>query len=208
MDEIKIKQVASKVITQIFLNKALNSIENDIAMPEISLVREDGRLLLGRLEHACNPQVFIRYGITHVVNVCQADNLFEKGLEEGLKHARLGMKVKTLIETSWKSSFQTPKYLRCPISDKSDSNIKAHFETAHSFIKNALAKENGVVLIHCQAGVSRSSTICISYLMAVEGMSHDAAFAYVKSKRSVINPNPGFRKCLKDFEESLGTIRY
>lgn len=203
MDDLKIKSIASRVITQIFLNKALNSIEKEISTPDISLLRDDGRLLLGRLEHACNPEILIRYGITHVVNVCQAENLYENGLIDGLKNAKIGQRVTTLLETSWVASFQTPKYLRCPISDKPDSNIRAYFEEAHQFIKEALSSKEDRVLVHCQAGVSRSATICISYFMAIEGMNLEAAFSFVKSKRPIINPNAGFMKSLKEFETFL-----
>ena len=204
MDDLRIKSIASRVITQIFLNKALNSIEKEISPPEISLLRNDGRLLIGRLEHACNPEILIRYRITHILNVCQAENLYENGLMEGLKNAKIGQRVTTLLETSWMGSFKTPKYLRCPISDKPDSNIRAYFEEAHQFIKEALSSmEENRVLIHCQAGVSRSATICISYFMAVESMSLEAAFSFVKVRRPIINPNAGFMKSLQEFEAIL-----
>jgi len=50
------------------------------------------------------------------------------------------------------------------------------------------------VLVHCHMGVSRSATVVIAYLMKYFHMTHREAYNFVKKKRSVINPNEGFRK--------------
>ena len=52
------------------------------------------------------------------------------------------------------------------------------------------------MLVHCYAGISRSATIVISYLMKEHGMSLQAATQLTRSKRWFINPNPGFVKQL------------
>lgn len=46
--------------------------------------------------------------------------------------------------------------------------------------------------MHCAAGVSRSASIVIAYLMRNNGMNYSDAFALVKNKRFVICPNHGF----------------
>ncbi len=61
------------------------------------------------------------------------------------------------------------------------------------------AKElKGKVLVHCNAGVSRSTTLVIGYLIVICGFSFDEAFDLVKSKRSCVRPNDGFLKQLKE----------
>lgn len=70
------------------------------------------------------------------------------------------------------------------------------------FIRDAIAKD-GKVFVHCYAGVSRSATIVIAYLMFEHGLSYSAAIKLVKSKRPFINPNDGFRKQLLLFEKDL-----
>ena len=57
-------------------------------------------------------------------------------------------------------------------------------------------KKNNI-LIHCNAGVSRSATIVISYLMKRENISYDEAYEKVKTVRNCIRPNEGFVKQLK-----------
>jgi dual specificity phosphatase 12 len=48
------------------------------------------------------------------------------------------------------------------------------------------------VLVNCFAGVSRSATIVIAYLMYKNKWSFEDAITFVKSKRNIINPNYGF----------------
>ena len=51
------------------------------------------------------------------------------------------------------------------------------------------------------AGISRSSSICIHYLMATKGLSFEDAFTQVKNARSIVCPNSGFRGQLRLFAE-------
>ena len=50
----------------------------------------------------------------------------------------------------------------------------------------------GGVLVHCFAGVSRSATCVIAYLMQEKEMSFEQAFSYASKRRPVIFPNMGF----------------
>jgi hypothetical protein len=93
--------------------------------------------------------------------------------------------------------------------------ISHHFEEAHKFI-DAAKQGKGKILIHCMgkvfwmlvcwliivcfvrlcrlvlAGVSRSATITISYVMKTKNLTLKESFKYVKQRRSVIWPNGGF----------------
>ena len=60
------------------------------------------------------------------------------------------------------------------------------------------------MLVHCQAGVSRSASVVVAHLMASLGLSYEMAFAMVKGARSVVMPNVGFVRQLKFWETDLG----
>jgi len=53
-------------------------------------------------------------------------------------------------------------------------------------------KRGGGVLVHCFAGVSRSATCVIAYLMQEQDMTFEEAFSYASKRRPVIFPNMGF----------------
>lgn len=64
---------------------------------------------------------------------------------------------------------------------------------------------NTNVLIHCMAGISRSVTLTIAYLMYHFGLSMHAAYQFVKEKRPAISPNLNFMGQLVEFEKELVT---
>merc|ERR1719336_3248916 len=80
--------------------------------------------------------------------------------------------------------------------------LKQFFEEAFEFIDRAKASSNGV-LIHCQAGVSRSPTIAVAYLMKYYPMAMSDAYKFVKRHRSIISPNLNFMGQLYEFEQGL-----
>lgn len=47
------------------------------------------------------------------------------------------------------------------------------------------------MLVHCQAGISRSASIVLSYLVANQKMSLKEALGYAKARKPNIQPNEG-----------------
>jgi len=60
-------------------------------------------------------------------------------------------------------------------------------------------------LVHCAAGISRSSTIVIAYLMQAMQFSLTEAFKYVREKRPIISPNDGFSRQLQVYQDILSS---
>ena len=54
-------------------------------------------------------------------------------------------------------------------------------------------------MVHCQAGVSRSVSIVIAYLIRKNRTTYENALETVRQKRPVANPNKGFVKQLLKF---------
>lgn len=64
--------------------------------------------------------------------------------------------------------------------------------------------ESAAVLVHCGAGVSRSATLCIAYLMRKFNWPAERARAHCIQRRSIVMPNDGFWRSLCAFEGQLG----
>ncbi|KAK2846020.1 hypothetical protein Q7C36_010874 [Tachysurus vachellii] len=94
------------------------------------------------------------------------------------------------------------KYKRLPATDSNKQNLRQYFEEAFEFIEEAHQAGKGL-LIHCQAGVSRSATIVIAYLMKHTWMTMTDAYKFVKMRRPIISPNLTFMGQLLEFEEDL-----
>uniref|UniRef100_A0A7E4W3R9 protein-serine/threonine phosphatase n=1 Tax=Panagrellus redivivus TaxID=6233 RepID=A0A7E4W3R9_PANRE len=93
-------------------------------------------------------------------------------------------------------------YYNVELLDEPSANIKMHFKATNEFISNAV-KGGGKVLIHCNAGISRSCTLAIAYVMWSEHKSYFDAFKQVKDNRGVCRPNDGFMRQLREYEDQL-----
>lgn len=68
---------------------------------------------------------------------------------------------------------------------------------------DSVRNNGGRVFVHCQAGISRSATICLAYLMRTNRVKLDEAFEFVKQRRSIISPNFSFMGQLLQFESQV-----
>eukprot|EP01080_Neovahlkampfia_damariscottae_P010115 gene10115-2534_t len=108
------------------------------------------------------------------------------------------MVVGNKLETHFPESV---KYKVVEISDTPSENLFAYFEECIDFIHENM--KNGSVLVHCAAGISRSATIVISYLMKIHKMNLNDAMNHVTDRRSIVSPNYGFMKQLEKYEQIL-----
>ncbi|XP_070812632.1 dual specificity protein phosphatase 2 [Pituophis catenifer annectens] len=160
---------------------ALRSPEDNGAEVVTPLYDQDGPveilpfLYLGSCYHSSNREVLESLGITAVLNVSSScPNYFEGHF----------------------------LYKSIPVEDNHMADISIWFQEAIDFIDSVKAS-GGHVLVHCQAGISRSATICLAYLIQSRRVRLEEAFDFVKQRRGVISPNFGFMGQLLQFETEV-----
>ncbi|KAF6731335.1 Dual specificity protein phosphatase 1 [Oryzias melastigma] len=132
-------------------------------------------LYLGSAYHASRKDMLDMLGITALINVsANCPNHFE-------------------------DSFL---YKSIPVEDNYKADISSWFNEAIEFI-DSVRNKGGRVFVHCQAGISRSATICLAYLMRTNRVKLDEAFEFVKKRRSIISPNFSFMGQLLQFESQV-----
>lgn len=156
------------------------------------------------------------------MNICETDSSMEydkKGPAEIRPYLFLGSqehasKLKTLrdfnidailnVTTEIENFFPSEgfEYCNCPVLDSAVTNIYSIFEACFAFI-DKIRFSGRRLLVHCHAGVSRSTTICVAYLMRTEGLKYEQAMKWVTKCRPVVAPNLGFLSQLMDYENIL-----
>lgn len=134
-------------------------------------------LFIGNKKVAMNIEQLKSYGVTHIVNCA-----------EELEHIK--NKYDSKISCLW-----------IPLYDSEMENITEYIKKSVKFIDNAISNGHKV-LVHCAAGISRSSSIIIAYMMYKDNMSFDTALAHVKTVRPCCRPNPAFQRQLRSYNFS------
>jgi atypical dual specificity phosphatase len=136
-------------------------------------------LYIGHIGTAKDPLALAKYGITRVVDVSAQPYDPPPGVT----------------------------VLRLPIPDVSTYDIRQIFGLTNAFIVDAL-RDGCNVLVHCHWGISRSATVVLAFLLAFHHhLTLEQSLILLQSKRSVINPNQGFRRMLALYEQELVLYR-
>ncbi|KIJ55259.1 hypothetical protein M422DRAFT_87091, partial [Sphaerobolus stellatus SS14] len=128
-------------------------------------------LYLADAHTATSPHVLSSLGITHVVSVLGPALRFPQGV----------------------------KVLHLPLDDFPWEDLLSHLHRANDWVEDAMRGKGNKVLVHCWQGISRSASVVAAYFIKNQHMSAEAAIAFVKSKRSVVHPNKGFIRQLKQY---------
>ncbi|KAK2491821.1 hypothetical protein MC885_014410 [Smutsia gigantea] len=104
------------------------------------------------------------------------------------------------VHDSARPMLEGVKYLCILAADSPSQNLTRHFKESIKFIHECRLRGEGC-LVHCLAGVSRSVTLVIAYIMTVTDFGWEDALHTVRAGRSCANPNLGFQRQLQEFEK-------
>ncbi|XP_068169927.1 dual specificity protein phosphatase 6 [Antennarius striatus] len=171
-----------------------SDIESDLDRDPVSATDSDGSPL------ANPPPSFPVEILPHLYLGCARDATNQDALEE------FGIKYILNVTPNLPNLFEHAggfKYKQIPISDHWSQNLSQFFPEAIGFIDEARGQECGV-LVHCLAGISRSVTVTVAYLMHKLHLSMNDAYDIVRTKKANVSPNFNFLGQLLDFERTLG----
>ncbi len=94
------------------------------------------------------------------------------------------------------------EYKQIAVEDSHEVNMINYLPEAFKFIEEARVRGEKV-LVHCHAGMSRSVTVILAYMMKYNHHTLDSAYDFVKQRKQNISPNFGFMGQLLEFECSL-----
>ncbi|NXX25680.1 DUS4 phosphatase, partial [Nicator chloris] len=120
----------------------------------------------------------------------------------------LGITALLNVSSDCPNHFEGHYQYKCiPVEDNHKADISSWFMEAIEYI-DSVKDCCGRVLVHCQAGISRSATICLAYLMMKKRVKLEEAFEFVKQRRSIISPNFSFMGQLLQFESQVLATSY
>ena len=137
-------------------------------------------LYLGGKEDAKDKTRLLSLGVTHILNVTPT------------KEANIQAGVPNYFESKF-------IYKRISVYDTTTSDLLQYADASVTFISNGL--HHGSVLVHCQRGVSRSSTCVLFFLMRKLGMRLHDAMQLCENKRQCVRPNDAFITQLRKYEQ-------
>uniref|UniRef100_A0A8C4X4I7 Dual specificity phosphatase 8a n=1 Tax=Erpetoichthys calabaricus TaxID=27687 RepID=A0A8C4X4I7_ERPCA len=97
-------------------------------------------------------------------------------------------------------------FMRIPVNDNYCEKLLPWLDKTNEFIDKAKLS-NCRVIVHCLAGISRSATIAIAYIMKTMGLSSDDAYRFVKDRRPSISPNFNFLGQLLEYEKGMKLLK-
>ena len=100
------------------------------------------------------------------------------------------------------------EYFPINIDDAPNEDIFQYFDETYEFIEQSQRSQAAgggySCLVHCAAGVSRSASIVLAYIMRKLQIPLSDALALLQGDRPCVQPNPGFMFQLRVYQYQLG----
>ena len=140
--------------------------------PDMQMAQFREKIFISSQDPASDLDLLKQYKISHILNVAGLTN-----------HFTTQFHYKTLA-----------------LYDDFGCDIASVFAECNEFIDSAL-KAGGTVLIHCNAGVSRSATIALAFVMRNERVDLSEALQQLKAIRPSVRPNSHFMQQLYEYQQ-------
>lgn len=157
-----------------FLTNAAKSMYID---PRENAHRVLPNLFVGNVQATRDSTFMMGNRITHVINLTPENQLTARSYPPG-----------TVV-------------LFVRIDDHPRAELEKYLEQCYQFVLQGM--QSGNVLIHCHAGISRSTSVTTYCVMRYCGLPLLDSLRYVKMKRPQTQPNPGFLEALCRSEAGL-----
>jgi hypothetical protein len=142
----------------------------------------DGLYISG-IEGAKEVSTLRQQGVTHILNMV-GPGVYDHPLAGGREQSYFPHLFKYKIVTA---------------DDNPDQDLLRYFPETSRFIHEGRTSGGGC-LVHCFAGVSRSASIVMAYLIDTLGMDAAKAFDVLKRGRPQAYPNQGFQEQIKRYD--------
>ena len=131
------------------------------------------------------------------------DTIYLGNVESALNKEKLkslGIRKVLTVMSAFGNHYEKYEFVHksIEVEDAYDTNLIKHFKECLLFMDGY-----DKVFVHCAAGMSRSATVVIAYLMWKRKMSLSDAIDFVKKKRPIISPNLNFMRQLQTFQDLL-----
>nr|CDI55933.1 related to Tyrosine specific protein phosphatase and dual specificity protein phosphatase [Melanopsichium pennsylvanicum 4] len=185
-------------------------------------------LWVGGVRAAMDADYLCRAGVTHIITCMKQQIPTPPPLADGrsitraeMKHVRIDDEEKAPIlvhfagcndfitsqlEEEWVADFDDDPTQAAAAEEEGDSADEVELLVQGRQKRNGKwgswqTTGAGTVLVHCQAGCSRSVAIVAAYLMHTRRISSDTAVGMIKRRRADAGPNRGFLAQLELYEQ-------
>lgn len=125
-------------------------------------------------------------------------DLFDANNETDIASKNISCIICVAERLKIKNTNTNVKVYQYNLSDDYECDISLYFDEIGEIIHNS-----NIVLVNCVAGISRSSTIVIAYIMKYYNDNLKDTFIELRNRRSCICPNKKFMEYLLGYELSL-----